>query len=101
MNKRLARGPRDHGYCRVKGRGDVEIHETTVSLRDRRLVLPTYAQSERERGFDVPVVRHEGIENPLPKVLVCIPECYGTCRGNRQQEIREVVPCRRPRECEC
>src|SRR5439155_5923323 len=67
-------------------------------LRDRRFILPSHSESQRDGRLHMPVVGHVRVGERLPEILVGISKGDGACCGNRNQKIREVVSCRRARK---
>src|SRR3954464_15526790 len=70
---------------------EVEIHQPSVALADRRVVLPASAAVERETGAHAPIVGEVAIPRIGPQVLVGVTERDRAGGGGAEEEIGEVV----------
>src|SRR5438132_337630 len=73
-----------------KSPGHIEIYQSSVQFRNRRVVLPAHADIQREGGPHTPIVGDVRIVAGGAEVFIRISKSDGTGIRNAQQETREV-----------
>src|SRR5205823_3156258 len=70
------------------------VHEAAVLLGYRRFVFPSQSEVESDGRLNAKIVGQISVGERLTEILVRIPECERTCRGNAQQKVGKVISCR-------
>ena len=81
---------RDDGADRRKVRRHVQVHETSVKFRGRRLVFPARTRLHGERRAEAHVVGDVGVGRKGAQILVGVSEGNRAGTGNAEHEVGEV-----------